>query len=157
MQRHSPLTMTLDGIEWVEKSAYDAVVRKLNQRQRTTASHNHQFAAIKDCFDSLPVRHANAPYAASAEAFRKHGLIVTGHCDVETLDMGDHDAALNAAPFISKTAKKAHGYAITVVRGSLIVCSTPHSQSYKAMGKDRFNRSKADVLEWASAILEGAA
>jgi hypothetical protein len=148
-----PARMTLDGAEWVEAWAYDQALLALAEKQRTTAAHNHQFAAIHDLYENLPISHAGAPYAASAEAFRKHGLIVTGHCDTDTLAMPSQEAAIAAAPFIAKTARKAHGYALTVVRGALIVCSTPHSQSFKAMGKERFQQSKADVLDWAETLL----
>lgn len=153
MSYHRTPRMTLDGIEWVPAADYDAAMEKLREKQRTQASHNHQFAEIADLYDNLPISHAAAPYAASADAFRKHGLIATGHCDTDTLDMGDHAAALKAAPFIAGLARKAHGYALTVVRGPLVVCSTPHSQSFKAMGKERFEHSKLDVLDWAKALL----
>lgn len=145
--------ITIDGQDWVLATAYDKAVADLAEKQRSQASHNHAFAAIKDCFDSLPTSHAQAPYAASADAFRKHGLIVTGHCDTDTLAMPSADAAKQAAPIIAKLARKAHGYALTVVRGQLIVCSTPHSQSFKAMGKERFEQSKADVLNWAMGMV----
>lgn len=145
--------MVLDGTVWIEKAAYDAVKAKLDEKHRTQKSHNHQFAAINDCFDSLPMCHAGAPYAASKSAFRKHGLIATGHCEVSTIDCETHDVALRVAPVVAREARGHHGYALTVVRGSLVVCSTPLSQSFKAMGKDMFHKSKADVLAWAEALL----
>jgi hypothetical protein len=148
-----PASMHMDGQDWVPASWAFALADALREKQRTTQSHNHQFAAINDCFDNLPISHAGAPYAASAEAFRKHGLIVTGHCDVETVDVLDHEAAKAIAPMVSKNAKAAHGYALTIVRGPLVICSTPHSQSFKAMGKEQFNKSKADVLDWAERLL----
>lgn len=153
MSHHSPLTISLDGKEWVEREAYDTVKRALMEKQRTTRAHNHQFAEIADMWANLPHIHAGAPYAASAEAFRKHGLIATGHCDVDTIDCESHEIALRVAPVVAKNARKAHGYALTVVRGPLVVCSTPKSQSYKAMGKELFQRSKSDVLNWASEML----
>lgn len=150
---HRPATIFLDGIEWVEKSAYDALQAALREKQRSTASHNRYFAHINDLFGNLPASHAQAPYAASQEAFRKHGLIEGGYCDVETLAMPDHETAIKHAPFVSKLAKKAHGYAVTVVRGSLIVCTTPHSQSFKAMGKDTFHASVAACEDWAERLI----
>jgi len=155
---HHPLTirpdvMNMDGQDWVPASWADALADALREKQRSTQSHNHQFAAINDCFENLPARHANAPYAASADAFRKYGLIQTGHCDVDTVAFETHVAACAAAPFIANLARKAHGHALTVVRGPLVICSTPHSQSFKAMGKDMFHKSKADVLDWAETLL----
>ena len=149
----TPAMMVLDGQTWVPASYAEALKDALREKQRSTASHSHQFAAINDLWANLPHTHAGAPYAASAEAFRKHGLIATGHCDVETVALETHEAACRAARLISKLAKGTHGYALTVARGSVVVCSTPHSQSYKAMGKERFYKSKADVLEWAQQLL----
>ena len=152
-----PARVFMEGQYWVPAGWADALADQLREKQRSTQSHNHQFAMITDLWANLPISHAGAPYAASADAFRKHGLIATGHCDVDTLDMETHEAALSAAPFVAKLARKAHGYALTIVRGSLVICSTPHSQSFKAMGKEAFHKSKADVLDWAQCLLEVAA
>ena len=148
-----PARVYMDGQDWVPASWADALADALREKQRSIQSHAHQFAAINDCFESLPARYADAPFAANAEAFRKHGLIATGHCDVDTIDCGDHATARRTAPLVARLARAAHGYAVTVVRGPLVVCSTPHSQSYRAMGKDAFNKSKADVLDWAERLL----
>lgn len=146
-------TLFFEGEEWVRKSHADALADKLREKQRSQATHNHQFAEIADLWANLPICHAGAPYAASAEAFRKHGLIVTGFCDVATVAFETPEQARAGAPFIADLARKAHGYALTVARGPLVVCSTPHSQSFKAMGKERFHASKAAVLEWGHGLL----
>lgn len=148
-----PARMVLDGEEWVQASWADALADALREKQRSQQSHSHQFAAINDLWANLPLHHADAPYAASAEAFRKHGLIVEGFCDVDTISFESHAAAKAAAPFIAKLARKAHGYALTVVRGELVICRTPHSQSYKAMGKETFQKSKQAVLDWGHSLL----
>lgn len=121
---------------------------------RTTNTHNHQFAEIDNLFANLPDWHAGAPYARSREAFRKHGLIKTGYCDVDLIDFESKEQACEAAPTIAKLARKAHGYAIVVVRGSQVVCTTPHSQSMNAMGGARFNESKSAVMNWGVQLLE---
>jgi len=148
-----PAVVFMDGQDWVPAEWANALADALREKQRSQQAHRHQFAAINDCFENLPARLANAPYATSADAFRKHGLIVTGHCDVDTVAFDTPEQARAAAPFIANLARKAHGYALTVARGALVVCSTPHSQSYKAMGKDTFQRSKTDVLEWCETVL----
>lgn len=149
-----PETLFYEGKEWVPKEYADDLLDKLMTKQRSTASHNHQFAEIHDLWENLPHHHATAPYAASAEAFRRHGLIATGHCDTDTIAFDTPEQARAAAPFIARLARKAHGYALTVARGPLVVCSTPHSQSFKAMGKDKFEASKNDVISWAKMMLE---
>ncbi|MBL4768115.1 MAG: hypothetical protein JKY94_10435 [Rhodobacteraceae bacterium] len=148
-----PAKMVVDGQVWVPEAYALALADKLRIKQRSTASHNHQFAEIQDLWANLPADHAQAPYAKSADAFRKHGLIERGFCDVDTLAFETHDEAIKHAPFIAKLARKAHGYALTVVRGPLVVCSAPHSQSFKAMGKDKFHASKQAVLDWGHMIL----
>lgn len=149
-----PDKLYLDGHEWVKAEYAAALADALRVKQRSTASHGHQFAEIHDCWANLPASHAQAPYAASAEAFRKHGLIEAGFCDVETVVFETKEQAISSAPFIARLARKAHGYSITVVRGPLLVCTTPHSQSFAAMGKDKFHESKSAVLDWAHRVLE---
>lgn len=155
-----PARMTLDGAEWVEAWAYDQALLALAEKQRTTAAHNHQFAAIHDLYENLPISHAGAPYAASAEAFRKHGLIVTGHCDTDTFVYDDHETACREAQKLARLARGQKGqddkwkeYALVVVRGPVVVVSRPHSQSFKAMGKERFQQSKSDVIRWGEELL----
>ena len=157
MSRHDlnirPAMIYMDGQEWVPKAYADALEARLREKQRTAQAHRHQFAEIRDLWENLPASHADAPYAKSAEAFRKHGLIEAGFCDTETVSFETPDQARAAAPFIADLARKAHGYALIVARGPLVVCSTPHSQSYKAMGKKRFQASKQAVLEWGYRLL----
>lgn len=148
-----PETIFYEGREWVPKEWADAHISKLREKQRTRESHNHQFAEIADLWANLPISHAGAPYAASADAFRKHGLIETGFCDVDTVAFETPEQARAGAPLIAKFARKAHGYAITVAKGPLVICSTPHSQSFKAMGGERFKASKAAVLDWGYGLL----
>lgn len=148
-----PACMVMDGETWVPETYATALKDALREKQRSTQSHNHQFAAIVDLWHNLPHSHASAPYAVSADAFRKHGLIQGGFCDVDVIDCENHTVALATAPVVAKHARKAHGYALTVVRGPLVVCSTPHSQSFKAMGKDKFHESKQAVIDWAESLI----
>ena len=65
-----PATLFMDGQEWVPATYADALADMLRKKQRTDASHRQQFAEIRDLWENLPHRHANAPYAQSADAFR---------------------------------------------------------------------------------------
>lgn len=152
-----PASMIIDGEEWVPKTYADTLADKLREQQRSRASHNQQFAEINDLWANLLHHQASAPYAKSADAFRKHGLIATGHCDTDTIVFESKAAACAAAPVIANLARKAHGYALVIVRKNFVICSTPHSQSYKAMGKERFQASKQAVLDWGHSILGVAA
>ena len=133
-----------------------AEIERLESRlaQRTQASHNHQFAEIADMWVTLPEWLADAPYAQSPETLRKHALIATGHCDVAIIDAGSKAAAERVAASMAPMATRAHGYAIVKADGPLVRVFTPHSQSYRAMGKERFNASKSDCLDWIGAKLQ---
>lgn len=148
-----PARMVLEGEEWVQASWADALADALREKQRSRASHGHQFAAINDMWANLPHTHAKAPYAASADAFRKHGLIATGHCDTFCHVFESKADMMALGAVLKAQAEKAHGYALCYYKGNVMTLSTPHSQSYKAMGGERFKQSKQDVLDWACAIL----
>lgn len=155
-----PQQVFIDGARFVSHAAYEDALRQiktlveaLRQKQRSEASHKQQFAEIRELWDNLPESVAQAPYAKSAEHLRKHALIATGFCDTEVIDCEEFELAVKIAPMVAKMARAAHGYAIVTVRGSLITCSTPHSQSYAAMGKDKFQESKAKVIDWCHGIL----
>ncbi len=105
-------------------------------------------------YENLPDWLKGAPYAKSREAFRKHGLIQAGYCDVDVIDLETHQNACAVAPVVARKLRELHGYAIVVVRGSQIVSTTPHSQSMKAMGGKTFNESKRAVIDWGLALLE---
>lgn len=120
-------------------------------RDRSMNSHRHQFAEIRDAWEHLPENVRDAPWAQSPETLRKHALIVTGYCDVETIDAGSKAAAERVSAYVGALARKAHGYALTVVSGPLVRCYTPHSQSVRAMGGKEFQQSKTRVLDWIAA------
>lgn len=121
------------------------------ERGRSMKSHRHQFAEIREMWETLPESMSELPYAQSAETLRKHALIVTGYCDVETIDAGTKAAAARMAAYVGDLARKAHGYAIVKVEGPLVRCYTPHSQSVRAMGGKVFQESKTKVLDWIAA------
>src|SRR5690349_5837899 len=52
--------------------------------ERSTASHNHEFAFLASAWQNLPERFSNEPWAQSAEHLRKFALISCGFCSNET-------------------------------------------------------------------------
>lgn len=120
---------------------------------RSKKSHAHAFAFIGTAWANMPETLVDAPYAKSKETLRKHALCATGHCDTEMIVCEDHRRALRMAAIMSKIATRMNGYALTEVKGLLVYCHTPHSQSLKAMGKDRFQKSKQDILEWMADLI----
>ena len=124
---------------------------------RSQATHRHQFAEINDAWRHLPESLHDAPWAASAEALRKHALIVTGYADTYSIDCGAKATAerVRMALWAAETGR--HGYAIASVRGPVIMVWTPQSQSMRAMGGKRFQESKTAVLDWIAGQIGVAA
>jgi predicted DNA-binding antitoxin AbrB/MazE fold protein len=127
------------------------------ERARSMKSHKHQFAEIKAMWETLPESMAELPYAQNPETLRKHALIVTGYCDVTTVDCGSRAAAERVAAFMeeaerkrARDEKRTH-YVILKVEGPLVRLYTPHSQSVRSMGRETFQESKTKVLDWIAA------
>lgn len=148
-----PARMVMDGREWVDAAYAEALERKLAEKQRTQASHNHHFAAINDLYANLRIEHAQAPYAASQDAFRKHALIATGYCDVFCHVFESKGDMMAVGKVLKDEAEGRHGYALCSYNGNILTLRTPHSQSFKAMDKETFYASKAACLDWAAALL----
>lgn len=115
--------------------------------ERSAQSHRHEFAVIRELFDTLP-EGFSAPYAQSPETLRKHALIETGFCDVSIVAFETKDAAINAGPILKQIAVNGHGYAIVIAKGNLVTITTPKSQRVSAMGRSAFQESKKAVIEW---------
>lgn len=115
---------------------------------RTMQTHKHEFAVIRDAFHHLPETLQGMPWAQTPETLRKHALIVTGYCHTSAVDCGSKAAAERVAAILQAQATAAHGYAIVQLRGPVVTLFTPESQSFRAMGKTRFQESKTAVLDW---------
>jgi phosphatidylserine/phosphatidylglycerophosphate/cardiolipin synthase-like enzyme len=123
------------------------------RRERSGASHRQFFVTIRDLWATLPERLADAPYATSPEALRKHALIATGWADVQTMDAGSAAAAQRVAAALSAVHRD---YCVTQMRGPVVRCFTARSQSYRAMPRGEFQRSKDDALSWIEGLLAEA-
>ena len=139
--------------DWCRRLNSGEVVVLDVRRSRSERTHRHQFAEIEEAWRNLPEDQQDLPWAVSPETFRKHLLIVTGFADVQTVVTTSKAEAGRIAALLSHLANQAHGYAITDVRGNVITLRTPHSQSYRAMGHERFQQSKTAILEAAAAVL----
>lgn len=117
---------------------------------RSSRSHNHYFAEISEMWQTLPESLADLPYAASPETLRKHALIATGHCEVKAVDCGSAAAAQRVAAF----ANDDPDYVLVKIEGASVLRFRAKSQRMRAMGKEAFQKSKDDVLNWIGALLE---
>lgn len=123
-------------------------------RARTGQTHRHQFAWVREAWETLPEHVAMQPWAETPETLRKHALIATGYHSKTVLAMESKKAARDVKAAMLATHSTAHGYALGAVVGSILTIWTPDSQSYKAMGRERFNESKRAILEWIAAQIE---
>jgi hypothetical protein len=110
------------------------------QEMRSASSHAHYFASIAEAWRNLPER--LAPHWPSPDHLRKAALIKAGYCDQRTLVASSKAEASRIAAFVRPMDE----YALVSVSGATVVVLTAQSQSYKAMGKAKFNASKEAVL-----------
>lgn len=116
------------------------IVAMVPHEERSSASHAHYFAVIREAWLSLPEdRTAEFP---TPESLRKKALIKAGFRDERTIVCASHAEALRVAAFIRPIDE----YSIVSVAGSTVVQLTAKSQSMKAMGKETFQASKDGVL-----------
>lgn len=115
--------------------------------QRSLASHNHFFATLTELWLSLPERLAIS--FPSFEHLRKHALCMTGYRDERSFVAASKAEALRLAAFVRPIDE----YAILSVNECAVIVWTAQSQSRKAMGKDRFQKSKDDVIAYVSDLV----
>lgn len=128
------------------------IITVFGAMERGAKSHRHYFAELKDLFDNIPDRLQNMPFAVNPEAFRKHALIETGNCDVQTAVAGSAAAAERMAALIRAIPGV---YRIVSCQGSSVKVFTPVSQSYRSMSKADFERTKSAVLNWCEGVVKG--
>ncbi len=114
---------------------------------RSLASHNHYFARLTDLWETLPER--TAVQFPSVDHLRAHALCMTGHRNERQFVCASNAEALRLAAFL----RPVNEYAIISVNECAVVEWTAQSQSRKAMGKDRFQKSKDDVLAFAEELV----
>jgi hypothetical protein len=115
--------------------------RMVELEDRSMASHRHEFAWLKTAWDNLP-EHL-APAYPSPEHLRKRALIAAGFCSEIITDAGSRAAAERVAA----TCRFLDEFALVEVRGSAVVVRRAESQSWKAMGRERFQASKTAIME----------
>lgn len=115
--------------------------------ERSTQSHNHQFAWLADAFLSLPERIADQFH--SPEHLRKAALIDAGFYIEKIVDAGSNAAALRVAALMREDDE----FARVVVRGPLVVRRRAKSQKRSEMSPKEFQQAKEAVLEIVAAMI----
>lgn len=133
---------------WAGRADRDYVVGEVykiaEHMDRSEISHRHEFASIAEMWKSLPEQFAHEPWAQTAEHLRKYALIRTRWCDTQTYTCGSRAEAERWA----QNLRPLDEYSIVSVEGTTVYRFTAQSQSRRAMGKDRFQKSKTDIIEF---------
>lgn len=118
------------------------------ERGRSPSSHKHQFAWVREAWESLPDGLQQMPWAETPETMRKHALIACGFHQTYTLDCGKEATARRVKAALIAAEAGRHGYAVGRVVGPVVQIWTPQSQSLRAMGGKVFQESKTAILGW---------
>ena len=143
--------MVPDGKYWARQADEQFVVgqryRLVEENERSSASHSHEFAFLTEAWNSLPDElYAQYP---NSEVLRKHGLIAKGFCT-----MVQHVCKSEAeAQRLAAILKPYDAYAVVVARGTVVTVYTAVSQSRRAMGAAQFNQSKQAIMEFVGDLL----
>lgn len=116
--------------------------------ERSYQRHKAYFASLHEAWQSL-----RTDEFATPEALRKWALIKTGWYDERTIVCDSPEMAERVAAFIRPIDE----YHIISVDGLVVRQWVAKSQSYKAMGRDAFNRSMEDVLDYVAGLVGVAA
>lgn len=117
------------------------------RESRSSASHNHFFAAVAEAHRNLP--EAAAERLPTPDHLRRFALIKTGHRDERSIVCASHAEALRVAAFV----KPMDDFALVVTAGATVSIFTAKSQSVRAMGKAEFAASKDAVLAYIASLI----
>lgn len=115
--------------------------------ERSSATHNHEFAWLKDAWLNLPENLADQ--FPTPEHLRKRALIDAGFYDETIVDAGTNAAALRVA----SAFRSREDFSLVIVRGPAVVIRTAKSQSRRSMKKQEFQASKTAILEVVSGMI----
>lgn len=129
---------------WARKADAKFVVGetyKLSEHHdRSDATHGHYFACLASGWQSLP-DHLLELYP-DVETLRKKLLIKCGYADERSIVCASKAEAQRLGAFI----KPMDRYAVVIVKDAVVTVYTARSQSYRAMGRSEFAKSKEKVL-----------
>lgn len=108
-------------------------------KPRSSNSHRHYFAAVKEAWANLP--ELMAERFPTPDHLRKYALIKAGFHNSNSIVAASAAEALRLAAFI----KPMDDFALVTTAGAVVTVYTAKSQSYR-MGKEEFQRSKEAVL-----------
>jgi hypothetical protein len=112
--------------------------------ERSYQRHKAFFAAVHEAWTNLAAAEFPTP-----EHLRKFALIRTGWRDERVMVCASPEAAERLATF----CRPFDSYAVMLADGPILRVWTAQSQSYRGMGRDRFNKSMEDVLNYCAGLI----
>ena len=154
----TPLPMVWDGESlrpaspyWAKRADAEYVIGERYQiapiEERSAASHAHYFAAVNEVWANLPEELAER--LPTSEHLRKYALIKCGFADQRQIVCASKAEAQRVAAFI----RPMDDYAIVGASEAVVTVWTAQSQSFRAMGKQRFGESKERVLAFLASLI----
>lgn len=136
---------------WCRQADKEFVVGEIyslvQHQERSTATHNHYFAAVTEGWRNLP-DHLLEEYP-TAEHLRKKALIRTGYFLTQDYVCGSRAEAERWAANL----RPMDDYAIIVPKENVVRVFTAKSQSHRAMNATEFRDSKQSVLDFIDDLL----
>lgn len=122
--------------------------RLAEEHERSQVSHNHEFVFVAEAWNSLP-DHLLEQYP-SPEHLRKYALIRKGFCT-----MVQHPCPSKAEAERLQAALAGHvdKYALVIRREAVVTVYEAESQSFRSMGKKRFQESKTAIMEFVGDLI----
>lgn len=119
--------------------------------ERSDASHRHEFAWLREAWQSLPDG-LSAEYPTS-EHLRKKALIATGWCDVRDYACASRAEAVRLAATLRG---ELDDYTVVIVRDAVVRVCRAKSQSRNKMKAADFQASKQAVIDHVAGLLNVA-
>jgi hypothetical protein len=117
------------------------------EEDRSSASHRHFFAAVREAWENLPEKYAGR--FPDWECLRKWCLIKCGYANEAHYPAPTPSDAILIAKIISEVDPEI----VAVPHGDTVTIYTAKSQAVPAMNREEFQRSKQDVLDLLSEML----
>lgn len=117
----------------------ECYVLGVNQ-ERSMASHRHYQACVEEAWRNLP--EDKLERYPTKDHLRKWALIKAGYYDERTVICESRKQALTLVPLIELLDE----FSITILKGTVVKVYKAKSQKMESMGREEFEKSKADVL-----------
>jgi hypothetical protein len=116
--------------------------------ERSWSSHNHFFAALQEAWENLSDEQVER--WPTAEHLRKYALIKTGFCEERSVVCSTKAEAERIAAFV----KAMNGYCVVLLKEKTVTVYEAKSQSYRAMTRAEFQKSKDEVLNYIASLID---